>query len=199
MVDRHEHLPGLDDRLQRVGELRHDLHLDRGLAVVGAEAGRRVGDLGFRRSPDDRAPDALETLLQRREVLHRVHGAVAHDHVRPPGEHRLDELRDVARVVLVVGVRVDDHVGAQLQAGVEPGLERGGEPLVVGEPHDVVDPVRARDLERAVRGPVVDHEPLDRIDAVHGAWEVPEGCGQLTLLVEAGDLDDQLHAPAGRG
>ena len=43
VVDRDGHLARLDDRLERVGELGDDLQRQRGLAVVGAEAGGRVG------------------------------------------------------------------------------------------------------------------------------------------------------------
>src|SRR5205085_9972483 len=50
--------------------------------------------------------------------------------------------------------------------------------------------------DRPVRGPVVDHEPVDGVEALDRAREVREGGGQLTLLVEAGNLDDQLHEAA---
>ena len=68
-------------------------------------------------------------------------------------------------VVLVVGVGVDDHVGAELQRSVEPGLEAVGQALVVGEADDVVDAVLARDLDRAVGRAVVDDQPLDVVEA----------------------------------
>ena len=68
-------------------------------------------------------------------------------------------------VVLVVGVGVDDHVGAELQRRVEPGLEAGREALVVGQAHDVVDAVRARDRDVAVGRAVVDDQPLDGVEA----------------------------------
>ena len=57
--------------------------------------------------------------------------AVADDHVGAALEDRRDQPRDVRAAVLVVGVGVDDHVGAQLQAGVEPGLEGAREALVL--------------------------------------------------------------------
>ena len=50
-------------------------------------------------------------------------------------------------------------------AGVEARLEALREALVVGEAHDVVDAVGARDLDRAVGRAVVDHEPLDLVEA----------------------------------
>ena len=63
-----------------------------------------------------------------------------------------------------------------LRRGVEPGLEAGGEALVVREPHDVVHAVLARDLDGAVGGAVVDHEPLDLVDARELAREVRQRC-----------------------
>ena len=65
--------------------------------------------------------------------------AVADDHVGVAVEDGRDELADVPTVVLVVGVGVDDHIGAELQARVQAGLEARGEALVVGEADDVVD------------------------------------------------------------
>ena len=104
-----------------------------------------------------------------------------------------DQLGDVGAAVLVVGVGVDDDVGAELEAGVEPGLEAGGEALVVGQADDVLDPALARDLDRAVGRAVVDDQQLDLVDAVDCAGQVGDRRRQRRLLVEAGDLDDQLH------
>ena len=97
--------------------------------------------------------------------------------------------------VLVVGVGVDDDVGAQAQAGVEAGHEAGGQPLAPREAHHVVGAVRARDLRRAVGGAVVDDQHLDHVDARGSARGMArERLGQRRLLVQARDLDDQLHA-----
>ena len=91
--------------------------------------------------------------------------AVADDHVGAPVEDRAHEPGDVRPVVLVVGVGVDDHVGAELQRGVDAGLEAGGQALVVGQAHEVVDAVRARHRDRLVGRAVVDDEPLDDVEA----------------------------------
>ena len=96
VVDGHQHLARLDDRLERVGELGDHLHLQRGLAVVGAEAGGGVGHVGVRRAPHDRAAPALEPLLERREVLDPVGLAVADDHVGVALEDRARPAWDVA-------------------------------------------------------------------------------------------------------
>ena len=193
MVDGHGLLPGLDDGLQRVGELRDHLQLERRLAVVGPEARGGVRHVGVRCPPDHRAAQTLEALLERGEVLDLVGLAVADHHVGLAGEDRGDELADVAAVVLVVGVGVDDHVGVQLQAGVQTGLEGGRQPLVVGQAHHVVDPVRARHLHRAVARAVIDDQPLHDVEARQLAGQVGESGRERLLLVEAGDLHDQLH------
>ncbi len=121
------------------------------------------------------------------------HLAVADDHVGAPGDDRRDEPGDVRAVVLVVGVGVDDHVGAELQGGVDAGLEARREALVVGQAHEVVDAVGARDGDRLVGRAVVDDQPLDDVESVHLAGQVGERLGKLVCLVEAGDLDDELH------
>ena len=118
-----------------------------------------------RRLAHDPRAELLQPLLQRREVLDRVGLAVADDHVGAAVEDRRDELGDVAAVVLVVGVGVDDDVGAELEAGVEARLEAGGQPLVVRQLDDVVDAVGAGDLDRAVGRAVVDDQPLDGVEA----------------------------------
>src|SRR3954452_20950394 len=131
-------------------------------------------------------------------MLDRHHLAVADHHVRPPLEDRMDELGDVMAVVLVVGVRVDDDVGAELERRVEPGLEARGQPLVVRQAHHVVDALLARDLDRAVGRAVVDDQPFDLVEALDASRELAQGGGEGLLLVQAGDLDDELHAAAAR-
>ena len=56
-------------------------------------------------------------------------------------------------------------VGAELERRVEAGLEACGEALVLRQPHDVVDAVLAGHLDGAVGRAVVDHQPLDRVEA----------------------------------
>ena len=67
--------------------------------------------------------------------------------------------------VLVVGVGVDDEVGARLERRVDAGRERRRQPLVAAQPDDVVDAARARDVRGAVARPVVDDQHLDHVDA----------------------------------
>ncbi len=110
-----------------------------------------------------------------------------------PARIGVTSARDRRGVVLVVGVGVDDHVGAELQARVESRLEPGGKALVVGQADDVVDAVVARDRDRPVGRAVVDDQPLDLIEPLDLAREVGQRQREGLLLVEARDLDDEFH------
>ena len=152
----------------------------------------------LRRLAHDPRAEPLQQLLRRREVLDGPDLAVADHHVGVAGQDRRHQALDVRPVVLVVGVGVDDHVGAELERRVEPGLEARGEPLVVGQAHDVVDAVRARHLDGAVGRAVVDDQPFDALEARHLARKVGQRDRERLLLVQARDLDDQLHRRAKR-
>jgi len=56
----------------------------------------------------------------------------------------------------------------------------------------MVDPVRARHLDRPVGRAVIDHQPLDGVEAGDLARQLCERGGERFLLVQAGDLDDEL-------
>ena len=57
----------------------------------------------------------------------------------------------------------------------------------------MIDAMSARDRYRLVGRAVVDDEPLDDLEAPHLAGQVCERPWELVGLVEAGDLDDELH------
>ena len=54
-------------------------------------------------------------------------------------------------------------------------------------------PCDARNRDRIVGRAIVDHQPLDDVEALDFARQVRERLGELIRLVEAGDLDDELH------
>ena len=118
---------------------------------------------------------------------------IADHHVGAAREDRPDQLRDVGGPVLVVGVGVDDHVRPELQGRVHPGLKSGCQALVVGQPDNVVHSMRSPDLDGPIAGPVVDQEPLDLLEAVHCPGQLQQYLGQSGLLVQARNLDHQLH------
>ena len=57
----------------------------------------------------------------------------------------------------------------------------------------MVHPVGPGDLDGAVGGAVVDDQPLDAVEALDVARQVGQRHGQRLGLVEARDLDDELH------
>src|SRR5262249_35622731 len=87
-------------------------------------------------------------------------------------------------------------VGPELERGVEPGGERARETEVHREAEQVGDTSRACHLRRPVGRAVVDDQRLDRVEAGDVAREGRERLPEIMLLVEARDLDDELH---GRG
>ena len=134
--------------------------------------------------------------MNAREVLDRLHLAVTDHHVGLAAHDRGHQQGHVGAVVLVVGVGVDDHVGAELEPGVEAGLEGGGQTLVVGQADDVVDAVAAGHVDRRVGRAVVDDQPLDHVEAGDLTGQPSQRGGQLGFLVVTGDLDDELHQGA---
>lgn len=109
------------------------------------------------------------------------------------GEHRGGEGGDVAGVVLVIGVGVDDDIGAVVQAGREAAAEGAREAEIAAVADDVIDAVALCDLHGLVGAAVVDDEPFDALEAGHLAGQGVEGEAERGGLVVAGDLDDQLH------
>ncbi len=189
--------PAVDDRLQRVGEPVVDEQAQRRGAADGAEAAGGVGDARARHAPDEARPPSLKRAFDGRKVCDPIGLAVTDDDVRPTGQDGRDDTRDVLAAVLVVGIGVDDHVGAQAERGVDAGGERRGEPAVVGKAHDVVHSELHRPFARSVGAPVVDDEDLDLVDPVHHARQIRHGLREVIALVIAGNLDDELHDAAG--
>lgn len=88
----------------------------------------------------------------------------ADHHVGPVLKHRLSEQRYVGGYILVVGVGVDDDIGAEPQARVDAGHEGVGEAAIAGMAHDMVDAVRARHLGGVVGAAIVNNQPFDAVE-----------------------------------
>ena len=143
--------------------------------------------------------DVLETwrttqllALSPRHVLDLGNVSIADDDVRFAFQQRLEQRRDLAARILVVGVGIDDEVGAALERCVDAGGEGSGEPFVAPQPNDVIDAGGARDIRSTIPRPVVDDEDFDDVDAGDGSREFRQGGRQRLCLVEARDLDDEL-------
>jgi hypothetical protein len=76
---------------------------------------------------------------------------------------------------------------------LDPVHERGSETPIGFEAHDVVDAVIARDFCRTIRTAVVDDQDFDAVDAVNLLGQFRQRDGKGFLLVEARDLNHQLH------
>ena len=130
MRDRHPCLARLNDGLDGVREVRDDRLAQRRLARVGAEPAGGVGDPRVRYLSHHPTADPLQPAAGQRHVPDLADVAVADHDVRGPVEQRLQQFRDVGASVLIVGVGVDDVVGAGTDRGVESRHERGGKSLV---------------------------------------------------------------------
>ena len=197
VLDGEAGVAGLDDGLEGVGEAVVDEDGGGGLATDGPKAAGGVAHGGAAGAADHVGAPALEDALEPREVGELVGAAVADDDVGAALEDRCDEAGDVGAAVLVVGVGVDDDVGAEAEAGVDAGGVGDGEAAVAREAEDVVDAELGGVLGGAVAAAVVDDEDLDAVDAGDAAREIGEGGPEVVSLVQAGDLDEELHGRDG--
>ncbi len=85
-----------------------------------------------------------------------------------------------------VPVGVDHDVRAVSHGVVDPITRGSGQAYIAGVDHDVLDAVRARHLDRAVGGTVVDDEDIHRFHAWNLQWDGLQHQGQRFLLVMAG-------------
>ena len=195
LVDRDEHLAGLDHALERVGEVVDDEQPERGLAVVGAEPGGRVGDLGPREpSARPSCPAAAAPSCCRRSARSDRPARSPTTMSASPARIGATSLTMSApRYWLSASVLTMTSAPSLRQAS-RPAWNAAASPLLLVSRTMCSTPVLARDLDGAVGRAVVDDQQLDRVEAVDLARQLGDRRRQGGLLVEAGDLDDQLHA-----
>jgi hypothetical protein len=191
---RHVLRTGGDDGLQGIGVLAMHMQVLRRLAREGAKAARRVDHRGRRRHAHHQASEQLQRLLGLREVR-RLHDRPGADHqIGLAGQDRPRQLGNVLGAILIVGVGVDDHVGAGAHRSLEAGGEGPCQALVVLETDDVIDTVGERYRHRIVAAAVIDHHPFDARKALDLARQGRQRDAQGLRLVETGNLDDQSLA-----
>ena len=127
-------------------------------------------------------------------MLNRAHLAVADHHVGFAAQDGRDQVGDAVLRVLVVGIGVDDDISPQAQAGIQAGLEGGGQPLITGVTHHMVYAQCFGDFDGAVTAAVVYDQDFDLIDAGDMARDSGNGNGQGGFFVMARYLDNQFHA-----
>ena len=86
---------------------------------------------------------------------------IAHNDIGGTLKDGLHQLRDVRPAILIVGIRVDDDVGAQREAAIESSAKRAGEPEIGLVAQHVIDAEVAADQrpQRPVRR--LDQKGLD--------------------------------------
>jgi len=191
--DPHFARPGLDESLQGVGVVAEDGEAQGGLAAEGTEAAGGVGDGDAGGPSHDPTAPLLEPPLEGGEVLQRGHPPVTHHDVGLAVHDGPDQPGDVLPAVLVIGVGVDDDVGAQAERRLQAGGERCCQPLVLLQPDDVVGPRFPRHLGGAVGRAVVHHQHLYPVHPRQGTGQVAQGLGEGGFFVVGGNLDDEFH------
>lgn len=161
--------------------------------AVGSEAARDVWNLNTSQVAHDCAAEVLELLFEEAEVWDLIALAVADDDIGSFVEDRLDELRDILAVVLVVPIRVDDDIGSEHQAAVEASSERVSQAPVSSEADNMVDTTFLGDFDSSIGAAIIDDQDLDLIDARYLPRYITDRCGERVLFVEARDLNDDLH------
>ncbi len=193
MVDGEFALAGLDEYFDGIRKVAGHKGTQRCLTREGAEARYRVGDVGAGCPAHNTRADVLQELFEGRKVLELLDLPVAHDHVGLARQDGLDEQRDLAAGVLVVGVGIDNDVGAEAQARVDAGLVGICQAAPGGVTDDVIDPGSPGAGHGLVGATVVDEQYFDDVDARDTAWHVADDFGDGFFFVERRDLDNQLH------
>lgn len=120
------HFASLDDAFQGVAVLAEDGETEGSLTGVGAEATDSIGDIGTADGADDATAEALEPFFEGGEMVDAVDLAVTDNDIGLVIDEGNDEVGDRVGVVLVIGIGVNDDIGAEAEAGIKTGLERLG-------------------------------------------------------------------------
>lgn len=85
-------------------------------------------------------------------------------------KYRRGQRRNVIRIVLIVGVGIDDDVRFQMQAGFQASHEGARQALVAGMANHVVDAIFAGDADCVVAAAVINDQPFDAIKSSDISW-----------------------------
>lgn len=191
--DGHVLLASLNDGFQGVGVGIEHVQAHGRVPGHGSKSTGRVRNVRVAGHAHHPGTKLLKQLLQGRKVLNGLNGPCPDHQVGLLVQNRFDQGRDVLGIVLVVRVRVHDHIRPPFQTGVQPSHEGLGQSLVLGVGNDMINAVLAGDGSGVVRGAVIDDQPFHRVKAWNLAWQVSQGNGQGGGFVVAGDLDDEFH------
>jgi len=170
--------------------------MQRYIAGHGAEAAGSIRHVQPGSPRDNPAAENLQLALERREGLQGCHTAVADHQVSFAPQDGRQQRWQIAGMVLIIGVSVDDQVSAQPQAGLQPGGEAGSQTHMMRQPQDMLHPAGCGNIGCAVTAAVVHHQHFHFIYAVQPARQFTDRLGQRFSFVVAGDLDDEFHIQA---
>jgi len=123
-----------------------------------------------------------------------AHATITDDDIRFTGQNRRHQFADILAFILVVGIGIDDDIGAFGQRLVDPRLESRRKSAVGPVPDNMIDTEPARGAAGIVIAAIVDDQDFDTIDAINLARQGNQRFGQACRLIIAGNLDDQLHS-----
>jgi hypothetical protein len=141
-------------------------------------------------------PKCCSDFFRRREVFDVVDRARADEDDRALFEDRLHQGGNAGSGVLIVGVGVDDHIGAELEGALEPRHECPRQALMVLEHQHMIRAMLAGHGRRAVAAAIVNDEPFHHFETVYRLGQVAQRRRERVGLVETGNLNDQLHGSA---
>ena len=198
LVDRDQHLAGLDQALQRVGEVVDDEQAERRLAVVGAEAGGGVGDLGPREPParpSCRAAAAPSCEPEKCSICATWRSPTTMS--ASPARIGATSLATSAPLYWLSASVLTTTSAPSLRQASRPAWKPAARPLLLVRRTMCSTPCsRATSTVRSVEPSSTTSSSTASKPSIC-AREVGDRRRQGRLLVEAGDLDDQLHGGSG--
>ena len=186
-------MPCLHDLLGGVIKIREYQQMQGRIPGKCAKPTGDIGHLNLGEAADHAAAEPLEPSLQKRKVVDAARLPIPNDHVGALVENGLYERGNIAAVILVVAIRVDDDIRAEFEAGVKAHLEGMPQAAIFGERDDVIHAEFPRHFSRAIIRPVVNDQDLDFVNAGDRTRNILDRRGQGFFFVEAGNLDDEFH------
>lgn len=124
-------------------------------------------------------------------MRNRSRTAITHAYIDIACEYWCDEPLDIRSFVLVVGVGVDDDVGAEPQRGIETSHVGDRQTPSARKSNDVMNTKSGCNFARPIVAAVIDDQDLDDIDTWNGTGQFCERLRQLIAFVETRDLYDE--------
>lgn len=106
------------------------------------------------------------------------------------GQNWFYKFGNVAARILVIGICVDDDVGAEPQTGIQAMLEGVSQSHIFAVLDDVMNTKLPCNFGRAICAAIVNDEYLDAVNSRNGRGKFGNSGGQCFCFVIAGNLDN---------